>query len=1355
MEEATSDRPAGWVPLWLAALTATLAMLESLSSLSDWAIGDPLLGPTTAVILVALVRFPGRSRLAVAGIGIVVGTLIPVALHSTPPQMAFASAASNVVGMGLAALALAGRRQPGTDMASPGVLLITVGLGPGAASLLCAAGLSLAHGTLVLDDWLNHWTSSALGNLAIVPFALLLTNPRGAERRTAFDQMRSPDVLVTAAVAATAAAVVTAADAVAPTFLLAPIVAIAAVQVGWPGILVSGLGISAAALVALIVHAAVPILGEPGPTEGDILKVQGALIVFLATAYCIAGRFADRTTDRRRGSRVLEQSPGILQATLDSIDQGLAVTDEQGGIVVWNRQFETLFQPVLGSIHFGLTRDRIVRTLAEHGAYGPGDPGIVAEERMARLRGGGLQEERIYTLPTGRTVVNRSHAVAGVGWLSTFSDETRRVQADQARSESERRLASVMDNLPGMAYRMGNDPDWPLEFASKGAEQLTGCPADDLVGGDHSFAKLIHPSDRSRVWRLIQTSLNAGGRFELRYRVRHTDGDWRWVWNRGFGVTAPDGNVTHVEGFIADITELEQARRQLAENNALLGSVLNGISEGIVAWDAAGRLRAFNQHFAEIVRLSQDVLNRTSWRDQIVRTMASHGFFGTADLAELEPRIDRMIELLSTVGPARTIERGDGRILEVERFPMADGGIIAVIGDVTAARNAQALISESEKRFRDFARAASDAFWEVNEDHRITMVETAGREEFDSLARALGRRFFEAADGRQVEWEEGVTVNDLFERRTAFRNVVYSYLNRHGERRYRMISGVPIIDTAYNFCGFRGAITDISDTREAELRVRDSEERYVAAMAGADEGLWDWRADTDEVFVSERTRDLIGDESDAAVISMASVRHRIHPDDRQSFFDRVKAHLNGETDSFEVQFRVVVPGRDTRWLQVRGRGTRRPDGYVYRMAGSVGDITESKRYQADLIQAQKLEAIGRLTGGIAHDFNNLLAAIRGFAKFLRDDLPVDTAQHNYAGRILQATERGIEFVGRILSFARPGASEITDIDVRDVVREIQDLLQTAMPATARLETAVATSRAIVPGDRGRMTQLLMNLCVNARDALKDGTGQITVSVADPAPTVLSRAARDHDGPTPTADRLVIDEDRETVVGTLGSVDAGGDFLQLTVEDTGMGMDADTLRLAFDPFFTTKGAGEGSGLGLAIVRSIVRSLGGACVIRSRPGHGTTFDFLLPRSPEEESRTTPVAAAKRSVEGREQVLVIDDEVDVGDALSIGLERLGYEVATVNDPDEAMEVFLEDPTTWDVIVSDHVMPRTRGLALIAEFKRHRADVLTILCSGYSDTVNEDVALDGGADAFFTKPVDAETVAACIRGLIDPWAE
>jgi signal transduction histidine kinase/ActR/RegA family two-component response regulator len=387
---------------------------------------------------------------------------------------------------------------------------------------------------------------------------------------------------------------------------------------------------------------------------------------------------------------------------------------------------------------------------------------------------------------------------------------------------------------------------------------------------------------------------------------------------------------------------------------------------------------------------------------------------------------------------------------------------------------------------------------------------------------------------------------------------------------------------------------------------------------------------------------------------------------------------------------------------------------------------EREQLQQQLQQASRMEAIGQLAGGVAHDFNNLLGSISGFAGFLDQDIPKDTEQHHFVRRILSACERGKALVDQIMTFSRTRAIEQVAVDLRQVMQHSRELLSGAMPLSVRLSFDLGHGPVMVLGNEDQIGQIVANLCINARDALPDRSGDISVQLANVFPGAP-------------------DYRRTFLVGTLNP---NRRYARIDVRDSGAGIAPEHLSRIFEPFFTTKERGHGTGLGLAIVHGIIVSYEGACAVESALGQGTCFSIYLPVI-ERPALSQPIETKAEDARGRERILVIDDEVDITDVLSIGLERLGYEVGALNDSLEAFDAFTEDPNAWDVVVTDHSMPGLTGLEIAEKIKALRPDVAVILCTGLDDGVLRPAAQKAGIDGFLVKPTTPERIAGLVRGL------
>jgi PAS domain S-box-containing protein len=416
-------------------------------------------------------------------------------------------------------------------------------------------------------------------------------------------------------------------------------------------------------------------------------------------------------------------------------------------------------------------------------------------------------------------------------------------------------------------------------------------------------------------------------------------------------------------------------------------------------------------------------------------------------------------------------------------------------------------------------------------------------------------------------------------------------------------------------------------------------------------------------------------------------------------------------------------------------------GGAMRVIVSGVDVTERRQIEQQLAQSQKLEAIGLLAGGIAHDFNNLLSAIANFAGFLVEDLKAQPSEQSYATRISKACEHGKQVVKQLLAYARPAAEACMALDLRVVLAEMEMLVRSSLNPATILRVAAGADAVLVRADQAQLVQVLVNLCLNARDALpgQEGTVRVELSTAH------------WSDPSHPAHAFAMSSHPDWAVRRAGRTDPSKSYALIIVTDDGDGMDLQTLKHVFDPFFTTKPSGHGTGLGLPIVDSIILSLDGAYKVETRRGHGTRFSIYLPLDEAGARAPLPPAPHHASKPARKiRILFVDDDFMLADAMALAMTRHECEAVAVDDPAEALAAIDEDPGAWDVIVTDEHMPEMNGTDLIVNVKARYPDLPIILCTG-SDTVSEAIARRKGAAAFFRKPVEPARLAEAIRAAFE----
>ena len=395
------------------------------------------------------------------------------------------------------------------------------------------------------------------------------------------------------------------------------------------------------------------------------------------------------------------------------------------------------------------------------------------------------------------------------------------------------------------------------------------------------------------------------------------------------------------------------------------------------------------------------------------------------------------------------------------------------------------------------------------------------------------------------------------------------------------------------------------------------------------------------------------------------------------------------------------------------------------LRGIVIDITETKKLEAQLRQAHKMEAIGTLAGGIAHDFNNILAAIIGYTEMALTDVSESSVTRHYLEQVLNAGQRAKDLVKQILASSRQQQSqERLPVEIAPVITEALKLLRASLPTTIEIRQHIVSATDVALADPIEIHQVLVNLCTNAAHAMEERGGVLEVRL----------------------DEMTVDSDAAAALAEL----TPGPYLRLTVSDNGHGMDATTLERIFDPYFTTKELGRSTGLGLTVVHGIVKRHQGAITVNSEPGVGTSFHAYFPKA---ESGTAKEfnAAEKSILKGTERILFVDDEETLVEMEKSMLDWLGYKVSATTSSVEALELFRTQPNRFDIVITDYTMPHMTGVDLAKEMLRIRPDIPVILCTGFSERITEEKAREMGIRAFAMKPLELHEISAIIRRVLD----
>jgi PAS domain S-box-containing protein len=519
--------------------------------------------------------------------------------------------------------------------------------------------------------------------------------------------------------------------------------------------------------------------------------------------------------------------------------------------------------------------------------------------------------------------------------------------------------------------------------------------------------------------------------------------------------------------------------------------------------------------------------------------------------------------------------------------------------------------------------------------------------------------------------------------------------------------------------GIFAAARDVSALKKAERALRESEERYRIAIESASDGIA-FVKDDYHVFVNRRFAEIFGYD-DPNEITGHPLSLTVHPDDLHMVSELNRLRQEGESLASRYEFRGIKKDGTIRIIEVSAAKSNYLGESV--SLAYLRDITEYKNLEEQLRHSQKMEAMGVLAGGIAHDFNNILAAIIGFAEMVEEDIPQGKPKVQHVQRVINAASRGKELVQQILAFSRKTERARHPVSLSSIAEETSQLLRASIPTTIDIILNITATSDTILATPVEVQQILMNLATNAAFSMQEKGGVLRLSIKD--------IRIDPHSPFLEAEMIP------------------GEYLQLEVGDTGLGMTHEVMERIFEPFFTTREVGKGTGMGLAVVYGIVKSLHGSIKVESEPGVGSTFSIYIPKI--QDNAQTERFVSELSLRGKERVLFVDDEEFLVEWAKALLERLGYEVVALNDSTKAIEAFSTEPDVFDLVITDQTMPGITGLQLAREIRKIRPEIPIIICTGHSDAVTVDKLEEIGVRELLMKPLTRKELAESIHRVLD----
>jgi len=887
--------------------------------------------------------------------------------------------------------------------------------------------------------------------------------------------------------------------------------------------------------------------------------------------------------------------------------------------------------------------------------------------------------------------------------------------ARPAAADDPQHLQALLDYLPDRIYF--KDLQSRFVRINRALAQRFGLPDAGSIAGMTDadfFSAEFARQTRADECKVIETGCALVGKEE---RETWPDGRVTWAVTTTMPVRDDAGRIVGLAGLSRDVSKRKQAEAALAEAEEKYRGIFEHAVEGIYQTNVEGRFLTANPKLAQIFGFASpaelvgcgEIANNLLYVEAGRRAEFARRMRAAGAITGFESQIRRRDGVLVWISEnARTLYGADGGMVGYE----------GTVVDVSERQRAEETLRRASDELRTIIEASPIAIFTIDLAANVSSWNPAAERMFGwTAAEVLGRPTPLVPPERQGEFEE---LLDRLTRGEAFAGVQVQRLRRDGSRIDVSLSAAPLSDAAGKVAGITVLAADITESKRTEQALmrerallrslidsipdliffKDREGRYLGCNAA-----WSQRTGRAErALIGLRATDLF-----APAVSALYLQQ-----DRQ-VLDQGKPQRFEEWIEYMDGRRILAEVVKTPYFG--------PDGVSLGLIGVSRDITERKQLEDQLRQAQKMEAVGQLAGGVAHDFNNLLTAILGNVSLLLSSLPDDDANREVLRDTERAAARAAELTGQLLGYSRQTMLHLEPTDLRKAIDDTVALLRRTIDPRIVVEVDSAADLWPVQADPGQMSQVLMNLCLNARDAMPDG-GQLRLAAAS----------------------VVLDAEQAR-----RRLDArAGDFVRLRVGDTGTGIPPEIRARIFDPFFTTKGPGKGTGLGLAMVFGIIKQHQGWIECHSEVGRGTHFDIFLPRTGGTPRPATPPALPEPIVGGCETILVVDDEAVIRNLGRTILQRYGYRVILAEDGLEAVELYRRQAGQIDLVLLDLMMPRLSGRDTLRELLRLDPGVRVLFSSGYSaeqfsDTGNE------GVCGFVNKPYRPQDLVRTIRRVLD----
>lgn len=1015
--------------------------------------------------------------------------------------------------------------------------------------------------------------------------------------------------------------------------------------------------------------------------------------------------------------KVADQTSLLLQALPEQTLLRIVTENARIGLVIVSpdRHYiyaNATYSELLGLPAVGLVGRRVQDVLAdvyEEQIKPRLDLAFAGERVSYELRKPVIDGERYFSVRYEPSLVDG--AVVLVVVVVSDITERRQTQADS------RRVATIMESSDDAI--ISEDLDGIITSWSPGAERMFGYASAEVVG--RSIAMLI-PAERQHEELHILDTIRRNQRLQHLETLRQTkSGRIISVLVTISPIVDATGKIIGASKVARDVSERKRVDEELRFQQAMLLTERELTLDGILVVDADSKVLSYNQRFVQMWGISADMLATRA--DMVlllqVKDKLRHPERFVARVQEIYERKDDSSH--------DEVELTDGRTFDRYSATMrnSDGryyGRVWYFRDVTEQKRAEAALRAERDRAQRYLDTAEVILLALDLQGRITVINRKGCELLGwTEAELLGRDWSSTCLPERIRHGLAEKYQELL---TGDISIVEKpILTRTGEERLIEWRTRVLRDDAGAAIGTFSSGADITDKHKAQEALRTAEERMRFALQSAGVGIWDVDFKSGSARMSELLESQYGLTPGTFGGTYKEFIQGVHPEDRKMLLGTIEQATRSGAD-FSIQHRALWPDGTVRWLSNSGRIHLGEHGEPARGVGVSLDVTERHSLEERYHHAQKMEAVGRLAAGVAHDFNNLLTAILGYCQLLLADFEPDDPRRSDILEIHSAGQSATRLTRQLLAFSRKQIIEPTLLDLNAVVGNMRGMLGRLIGEDVKVVLELQRDLGTIKADSGQMEQIILNLAVNARDAMPQG-GTLTIKT--------------------------LSVELQQPLTSLYVSCKPGPYVGLVVSDTGTGMSPEVQAHLFEPFFTTKEAGRGTGLGLATLHGIVLRCGGGLRVHSEVGKGTEFTVYIPQA----TASDLVAAAPTPPVGRPQarqetVLFVEDADGLRELAKRMLERQGYAVLLAANAQEALQLFERHPGI-DVLLTDVVMPGGSGPELTRRMVEQRPRLKVVYMSGYTD---EAIVHHGVLDsriAFLPKPFTAEALGNKIREVLN----